>query len=90
MKPLDCPAPNLRLHIDGDALARNWQRLNQLSGGGRAGAAIKANAYGLGIDTVAPILTEQGVRNYFVAHWCEAASLLKYVAAESISVLHGP
>ncbi|MXP25198.1 alanine racemase [Altererythrobacter indicus] len=90
MPSFNCPVPNLRLHIDGDALARNWQRLNMLSGTASAGAAIKANAYGLGINSVAPILKEQGVRNYFVTHWCEAASLLRYVAANDISVLHGP
>lgn len=90
MKMPNCPAPNLRLHIDSEALARNWQRLNQLSGSAMAGAAIKANAYGLGVDSVAPILKQQGVRNYFVAHWCEAVPLLKHVSAQNISVLHGP
>ena len=44
----DCPPPTLRLSIDSDALTQNWQALDAMSGSGRAGAAVKANCYGLG------------------------------------------
>ena len=49
--PLDSPPPpTLRLRIDTGALADNWRALDALSGTARAGAAVKADCYGLGID----------------------------------------
>lgn len=78
----------MRLRIDADALAANWQALNRISG--RAGAAVKADAYGLGTGQVVPVLACAGCRDWFVAHWCEAAEVMAHVPAESIAVLHGP
>ena len=52
MQP-DAPASPLRLAIDADALAANWRALNRRSGPARAGAAVKANAYGVGARAVA-------------------------------------
>lgn len=84
------PPPTLRLRIDAGALAANWRTLDQLSRPGRAGAAIKANCYGLGTDRCLPVLREAGARDFFVAHWQEVANALRYVPADSLSVLHGP
>ena len=56
MKLPDLPPPTLRLRLDADALAHNWRSLDRLSGHARAGAAIKADAYGLGVDSAAPVL----------------------------------
>ena len=42
------------LSIDLNAVAANWQALNEMTGC-ETGAVIKANAYGLGIDRVAPV-----------------------------------
>jgi len=86
----ELPPPTLRLRIDGDALARNWQVLDTLSGGARAGAAVKANCYGLGVDRCLPILRDTGCRDFFVAHWSEVPAVLRHVPAEQVSVLHGP
>ena len=83
------PPPTLRLTIDREALAANWRSLERLSGQARAGAAVKANCYGLGVDACVPILRDAGVRDYFVAHWSEVAEVLKHVPAKQISVLHG-
>ena len=87
------PSP-LRLDIDGEALVANWQLMNRLSGGtdgqARAGAAVKANAYGLGARRVVPLLHKAGCEAFFVAHWQEAAELLDLVPASKIAVLHGP
>lgn len=83
------PAP-LRLTVDTGALADNWRALNRMSGNASAGAAVKANAYGAGIKSVAPALVNAGCASFFVAHWAEAAELLNYVPAAQISVLHGP
>lgn len=83
------PAP-LRLSIDRDALAANWRALDRLSGSARAGAAVKADAYGLGVAVVAPVLREAGCQDFFVAHWQEVPALLAHVPANRVAVLHGP
>ena len=84
------PLPTLRLRIDADALAGNWRTLDRLSRPGRAGAAIKADCYGLGIDRCLPVLRDAGARDFFVAHWQEVAPALKHIPAAQLSVLHGP
>jgi alanine racemase len=82
--------PTLRLRIDAQALAANWRALDRLSGTAPAGAAVKANAYGLGVATVVPVLRHAGARSFFVAHWREVPPLLVHVPAAEVSVLHGP
>lgn len=84
------PSAALRLAIDKEALAANWRALDRLSGPARAGAAVKANAYGLGVRIAVPVLERAGCRDFFVAHSAEAAEILGLVPANSISVLHGP
>lgn len=84
------PPAALRLAIDRDALAANWRMLDDLSGTARAGAAVKANAYGLGVAAVVPTLRDAGCAQFFVAHWREAAAVAEHVPAAAISVLHGP
>lgn len=89
--PLMPPPPAaLRLALDADALAANWRALDGLSGTARAGAAVKADAYGLGAARVAPVLARAGCADWFVAHWGEVADLLPHVPAARIHVLHGP
>lgn len=80
----------MRLKIDRDALAANWVALDAMSGSAAAGAAVKANAYGMGVDAAVPVLREAGCRDFFVAHWGEAAKVLRHVAPGELSVLHGP
>ena len=84
------PPPPLRLRIDTDALAANWRALDRLSGSARAGAAVKADGYGLGIAPVMKALTGAGARDFFVAHWCEVPGVLAHVPGEQVAVLHGP
>lgn len=86
----ETPPPSLRLTLDTHALEANWRALDVLSGAARTGAAIKADAYGLGARRVARVLQEAGCRDFFVAHWSEAADLLDVLPAETIAVLHGP
>ncbi|MBT2133727.1 alanine racemase [Croceibacterium sp. LX-88] len=90
MNSPDLPPPTLRLQLDSDALATNWRALDKLSHSARAGAAVKANAYGLGVDKVVPILREAGAADFFVAHWSEVPEVLRHVAPGSVAVLHGP
>jgi alanine racemase len=90
MKLPDLPPPTLRLNVERDALAANWRALDRLSGAAAAGAAVKADAYGLGIDAVVPALLAAGARDFFVAHWSEVPAVLRHVAPVSLAVLHGP
>lgn len=89
MKLPEPPPASLRLRIDRAALAANWRTLDRLSGGARAGAAVKADAYGVGVSHAVPALVEAGARDFFVAHWSEVAPLLAHVPGEQVSVLHG-
>ena len=86
----ELPPSALRLRLDHDALAGNWAALDRLSGTARAGAAVKADGYGLGAATVVPVLAEAGCRDWFVAHWLEAAEVVRHVPPGQIAVLHGP
>ena len=84
------PPPTLRLRIDSDALAHNWRALDALSGSARAGAAVKANCYGLGVESCLPVLRDAGCRDFFVAHWSEVPAVLRHVPPGQVAVLHGP
>lgn len=88
--PPDLPPATLRLTIDRQALAGNWRALDRLSGTASTGAAIKADAYGLGLTGVVPALIGAGCRDFFVAHWEEVAEALALTAPQTLSVLHGP
>lgn len=88
--PAKLPPATLRLSIDRKALAANWRALDRLSGQAAAGAAVKADAYGLGVAVAAPVLRDAGCRDFFVAHWQEVPPLLDHVPAGSVAVLHGP
>jgi len=84
------PAAPLRLHVDNAALAANWRTLDRLSGAATAGAAVKADAYGTGARRAVPVLAQAGCRDFFVAHWQEAAELVDLVPGSAIAMLHGP
>jgi alanine racemase len=90
MTEVPLPPPSLRLVVDSDALAANWRALDALSAGARAGAAIKADCYGLGLATCLPTLRDAGCTQFFVAHWSEVAAALVHVPPQQIAVLHGP
>ena len=84
---MDAPSSPLRLALDGAALVANWRALDRLSGRATAGAAIKADGYGLGAAAVARRLAAAGCRDFFVATWAEAAALAPL--GLSLAVLHG-
>ncbi|MEM6827686.1 MAG: alanine racemase [Pseudomonadota bacterium] len=89
MIPPEPPPPTLRLSVDTQALADNWRALDRLSGSASAGAAVKAQCYGLGVDTCVPRLRDAGCTRFFVAHWSEVAAVAQHVPTSSIAVLHG-
>jgi alanine racemase len=84
------PPRTLRLRLDREALAGNWRALDRLSGSASAGAAVKADAYGIGVANAVPVLREAGCETFYVAHWSEVADVLAYVAPQHVVVLHGP
>ncbi|ALC12836.1 alanine racemase [Sphingopyxis sp. 113P3] len=84
---IDIASP-LRLRLDSAALLHNWRWLAK-AGGAEAGAAIKADGYGLGAREVMSHLADAGCRFFFVANWVEAAALMPLPAGVSLSVLHG-
>ena len=77
----------LRLTLDKSALQANWRWLADRAGV-EAGAAVKADGYGLGAREVVAALAEVGCRTYFVSTWAEAASLEMPDGCELV-VLHG-
>jgi alanine racemase len=85
----ELPPPALRLSLDKDALAANWRALDAMSGLADTGAAVKADAYGLGAASAVPLLRDAGCRRFFVAHWCEVPAVLDHVPASQLCVLHG-
>jgi alanine racemase len=84
------PHSPLRLRLDGQALVANWRWLQGRGGAAACGAAVKADGYGLGARDVVMRLANAGCRDFFVATWAEAADLVPWVGAASVSVLHGP
>ncbi|WBO24224.1 alanine racemase [Sphingomonas abietis] len=79
----------LRLTIDGDAIAANWQWLRRRGGAAACGAAVKANGYGLGAAEVVARLAREGCRDFFVSNWAEAMALGAMPDGAALSVLHG-
>jgi alanine racemase len=77
------------LTIDLDALAANWRALDRLSQG-ETGAVVKANAYGCGVEHVAPRLAREGARRFFVATAEEGATLRRVLGdGPEINVFSG-
>lgn len=77
---------NATMKIDLQALTRNWQRLAGLVGAAETGAAIKANAYGMGAEHVAAALHDAGCRTFFVANANEGSAVHRGIAAGSDSI----
>ena len=78
----------LRLTVDRTAIQANWRWLAEKAGV-PAGAAIKADGYGLGARETAQALVEAGCRDFFVSTWTEAEALGNLPAEVSLVVLHG-
>ena len=77
-----------RLVLSEQALVANYNRLSSFSGQAECAPSIKANAYEVGIDFVAPVLWEADA-NLFVAYFEEALALKSVVPGAVIYVFHG-
>jgi len=78
----------LRLTIDRAAIQSNWRWLADRAGV-PAGAAVKADSYGLGARETVEALIEAGCRDFFVSTWVEAEALGNLPGEVSLVVLHG-
>jgi len=80
------------LTVDLSAIAENWSQLDSLTGAKcDCGAVIKANAYGLGMDQVAPALLAAGCDTFFIAYLDEGIQLRAVIGDDArIVVMHGP
>lgn len=78
------------LTIDMAALTRNYKRLAAAVAPSKAAAVVKANAYGLGADRLAPKLYAHGCRHFFVAQFVEALRLRPLLPVDAaVFVLNG-
>jgi alanine racemase len=78
----------LRLTVDSAALVSNWHALAEQAGV-PAGAAIKADGYGLGAREAMNALHGAGCRDFFVSIWVEAGDLGEVPEGATLAVLHG-
>ncbi len=79
----------VELTIDLQAIAENYRLLAAKASPAECGAAVKADAYGLGMDRVAPALAKAGCRTFFVATLDEGIALRKLLPDLRIFVLNG-
>ena len=84
--PGDCAGV---IEIDLGALARNYRLFKNKADPACCAAAVKANAYGLGVDRVAPRLWDEGCTDFFVATLDEGLELRGLLPKASIYVLNG-
>jgi len=78
----------LRLTVEKAAIQSNWRWLAERAGVA-AGAAVKADGYGLGARETTEALIEAGCRDFFVSTWAEAEALGNLPESVSLVVLHG-
>jgi alanine racemase len=78
----------LRLTLDRAALQHNWRWL-QDHAGVPAGAAIKADGYGIGAPETMEALHEAGCRTFFVSTYAEADELGPVRGDSELVILHG-
>ena len=77
------------LTIDLDAICANYRHLSERFGGAECAAVVKADAYGLGADRIAPALARAGCGAFYVALIDEGIRLRRVLEDVDIHVL-GP
>ena len=81
--------PNAVLHIDLAALAQNYRMFAAEAAPAECAAAVKGDAYGLGIEPVARTLWAAGCKTFFVALTQEGLTLRALLPDAVIYVLNG-
>lgn len=77
------------LTIDLDAIARNYALLCKQVPTAITAGVVKANAYGLGIEYVAPVLSKAGCQIFFVATLDEGLQLRALIPKATINIFNG-
>ena len=77
------------MRIDLSAIAANYRTMAARAAPAHCAAAVKANAYGLGLEPVVKTLTDAGCETFFVAHLSEAKQLRAVLPEAVIYVLGG-
>ncbi|MEX5746429.1 alanine racemase [Massilia sp. X63] len=86
---MDASRAGARLTVDLGAIRDNYRLLARMTTGACA-AVMKADAYGLGMEQVAPALALEGCKTFFTAHLEEGIRLRQLVPEDcTIYVLHG-
>jgi alanine racemase len=78
----------LRQTLDRAALQANWRWLRDRAAVD-AGAAVKADGYGVGARETVDALAEAGCRTFFVSTWAEAEALGALPDGAELVALHG-
>ncbi|MFL0801892.1 MAG: alanine racemase [Agarilytica sp.] len=83
--------PTGELAVDLHAITENWRYIkSRVSNDVSCGAVVKANAYGLGVDRIAPTIYRAGCRDFFVSNLKEAQQLKSLIGPDAdIFVLTG-
>ena len=77
------------LTIDLDAIGANYRLLRDRFQGAECAAVVKADAYGLGVEAVAPALARAGCGTFYVALIDEGIRLRRVLGKVDIHVLGG-
>ncbi|MGH7153328.1 MAG: alanine racemase [Acetobacteraceae bacterium] len=78
------------LQVDLGAIVANWRTLCGRHPSGAVAGVVKADAYGLGAEAVAPALYAAGCRHFFAALLDEALAIRSLVPDAMLAVLNGP
>ncbi len=86
---VDDPGSGL-VRISLSAIRANFRAITASIAPSRCGAVLKADAYGLGIERIAPALYAEGCRDFFVAVLAEALTLKSLLPGDAaIYVMNG-
>lgn len=78
------------LTVDLAAVRANFRLLRDMAAPADCAAVVKADAYGLGAEAIAPVLAQEGCKTFFVAHWGEARRVRPLLdAGATVYVLNG-
>lgn len=78
-----------RLSVDLSAIAANWRDLSERSKPAKCAAVVKADAYGLGVEHVVPVLLAEGCDTFFVALPEEGVAVRRIAPKADVYILNG-
>jgi alanine racemase len=83
------PGTGAILEVDLGAIVANWRTLSARHASGPVAGVVKADAYGLGAQQVAPALHAAGCGHFFVALLSEALAIRPLLPDGMVGVLNG-